>query len=228
MLCYYEKLPLFWVMLSKYEVQEIRINTSSSLCQTFIKKHLVLFINIYYVSFIYPRLCAGHWWCNGEKLYRPTSMLWSYLYFVSPNHQKHFSQNFPGEIGPASLKGLGTIRTWWWMIPQIILECFNKEGKWAGQEKQANSNKMKQLSHTCIHIYVLTIVYILFKVNVYQASYLKIMNPEKSIPRLTKLYSVISYAFAITLHKLVLLPSSTFYSESQGRIKLTSWLWVTQ
>lgn len=87
---------------------------------------------------------------------------------------------------------------------------------------------MKQLSHTCIHIYVLTIVYILFKVNVYQASYLKIMNPEKSIPRLTKLYSVISYAFAITLHKLVLLPSSTFYSESQGRIKLTSWLWVTQ
>ena len=137
MLCYYEKLPLFWVMLSKYEVQEIRINTSSSLCQTFIKKHLVLFINIYYVSFIYPRLCAGHWWCNGEKLYRPTSMLWSYLYFVSPNHQKHFSQNFPGEIGPASLKGLGTIRTWWWMIPQIILECFNKEGKWAGQRKMS-------------------------------------------------------------------------------------------
>ena len=61
MFCYYEKLPLFWVMLRKYEAEEIRINTSSSsLCQTFIKMYLVLFINIYYVSFIDPRLYAGH------------------------------------------------------------------------------------------------------------------------------------------------------------------------
>lgn len=167
----------------------------------------------------------------GKSFIPPTSILWSYLYCVSPNHQKYFSQIFPGEIGPASLKGLGTIRTWWWMIPKIILECFKKEeGKWAGQEKQANSNERKQHSHThtCIHVYVLTIIYTLFKVSVYWASYLKITNAEKSIPRLTKLYSVISYAFAITLHKLVLLPSSTLYSESQGRTKLTSWLWVTQ
>ena len=153
------------------------------------------------------------------------------MYCVSPNPQKHFSQNFPGETGRASLKGLGKIRTWWWMILKIILECFNKEeGKWTGQEKQANSKKIKQLSHTraCIHRYALTIVYTHFKVNAYRASYLKIMNPAKSIPRLTKLYSVTSYVFAITLHKLVLLPPSTLYSESQGRTRLTSWLWVTQ
>lgn len=53
MLCYYEKLPLFWVMLGKYEVEEIRINTSSSsLCQTFIKK-VSSFVHKYLLCIFY-------------------------------------------------------------------------------------------------------------------------------------------------------------------------------
>ena len=64
------KLLLFWVVLTKYEAKEIRIDTSSNLCQTFtLKNYLVLLMNIYYASSIYPRLCAGHRWHNGGKFY---------------------------------------------------------------------------------------------------------------------------------------------------------------
>lgn len=40
------------------------------------------------------------------------------------------------------------------------------------------------------------------------------MNPAKNIPRLTKFYSVIIYAFAVVLQKLVLFPSCTLYDET--------------
>lgn len=72
------KLPLFWVVLTKYEAKEIRIDTSSNLCQTFtLKNYLVLLMNIYYASSIYPRLCAGHRWHNGGKFYPLLPLLWS-------------------------------------------------------------------------------------------------------------------------------------------------------
>ena len=99
---------------------------------------------------------------------------------------------------------------------------------WTGKTSKQQQHKTTPHTHTCTHIYVLSTFYRLFNDYIYQASYLKIMNPAKSIPSFTKFYSVISYAFPVMLHKLVVFPSCTLYSESQGIRKLTSWLWVTQ
>lgn len=77
-------------------------------------------------------------------------------------HSSHIFILGAGEIDPASPKGLSTMTSWWWVIPQIILECFNKEeGKCAGQAKQANNNKTKPpCTHVHVHTYMSSLPFI--------------------------------------------------------------------